>query len=419
MQTKFLFIRFYSNLLELSRLLIFPFAIKMKKASSWGLIERCKLPLCKNSFSGKPTVWIHAASIGESKLMIKFLNFLRKKHPDSLYVLTAATRAGVDYLNGIVSDDILAVGFFPLDTIRLMKKMISTYAISRVWLMETEIWPSMMFMCMQTGIPVGVANARLEKKSFAAYSRIGFFCRPIFNYFDIVLAQNEAYATRFKSLGVRSDAIHIVGNIKGLIEIKPASDRRRQLLRDAMKINNTDIVLTAGCLHAGEGKIIKEALNILQQRSLRIKCIVIPRHLNDTQTILKELSPDTLYLSETKVSSSWEICIVDKMGILEDMYAVADICVVGGTFVSIGGHNVWDAAQFAIPVFFGPDYHTQKESCELLLSARVGFMVNSSNELANGITEVLKTDYGVFSSALSALIALINKRLQKIEGLIP
>jgi 3-deoxy-D-manno-octulosonic-acid transferase len=419
MPKRFLFIRLYSSVLELGRVAIFPIAKKMKKAPMWGLSERCELPPSKNHLDLKPTIWVHAASLGESKLMMKFLKLLRKKHPESLYVLTAATRTGVDYLNGCDSEDILAKGFFPLDTIGIMKKMITAFSISRVWLMETEIWPSMMFVCMQAGIPVGLANARMEEKSFEAYSRISFFCRPIFNYFDVVLAQNAAYAHRFSALGVALSKTHIVSNIKGLLDINPTSENRKKKLRDALKLNKGDIVVTAGCFHIGEGKIIKDVLEILQRKSLKIKCIIVPRHLGDTPTILKELGSNAEVFAEPIASTSWNLCIVNKMGILEDMYALCDIAVVGGTFMSVGGHNVWDAAQFALPVFFGPDYHTQRESCEQLLSAGVGFKADSAQDLAGGIVSVLKTDSQVFSAALTQLISGTNKRRQQIEELIP
>jgi 3-deoxy-D-manno-octulosonic-acid transferase len=417
--TAHLFTLLYSGTLEFGRLFVLPLAAKMKAVSGWDISERCHLPPCKKNTGDHTRVWIHAASLGESKLLAKFLNILRKKHPSFEYVLTAATRTGVDYLKGLDSEDIIAVGFFPLDTIVLMKKMLRVYRISRVWLMETELWPSMMLACMQTGIPVGIANARLEEKSFSSYRRLKMLYGPIFNHLDVVLAQNDTYAARFERLGVRPPALHVIGNLKAIVEIRPPSPKRRQTLRHSMKILEGDVVLTAGCIHLGEGKILREALDMLRASDVCLKCIVVPRHLDETATIIRELGPDTVRIDGIAAPIPWEICIIDKMGVLEDMYAIASIAFIGGTFVAVGGHNVWDAAQFGIPVLFGPDYHTQRESCERLLSAGVGFSVASAKNLSQQLMTTLKTDAAIFSAAFSTFTGLSRDHIARIESIIP
>jgi 3-deoxy-D-manno-octulosonic-acid transferase len=92
---------------------------------------------------------------------------------------------------------------------------------------------------------------------------------------------------------------------------------------------------------------------------------------------------------------------------------------VGGTFVSVGGHNVWDAAQFGVPVFFGPDFHTQQESCEQLIEAGVGFTAATAEELAELIATVLKSDTSGFAGALSAFIQSANARRDEIGRMLP
>jgi 3-deoxy-D-manno-octulosonic-acid transferase len=414
-----LFTLLYSGTLEFGRLFVLPLAAKMKAVPGWNISERCHLPPCKKNTGDRTRVWIHAASLGESKLLAKFLSILRKKHPSFEYVVTAATRTGVDYLKGLDAEDIFATGFFPLDTIVLMKKMLRVYKISRVWLMETELWPSMMLACMQTGVPVGIANARLEEKSFSSYRRLKTLYGPIFNHLDVVLAQNDAYAARFERLGVAPTALHVIGNLKAIVEIRPPSPKRRQALRHSLAILDGDVVLTAGCVHAGEGRILKKALDILRASGVCLKCIVVPRHLDETAALIRELGPDAVRIDGTTTPTPWKICVIDKMGVLEDMYAISSISFIGGTFVAVGGHNVWDAAQFGIPVLFGPDYHTQRESCEQLLSAGVGFSVASAENLSRQLMTTLTTDAAIFSAAFSTFTGLSRDRIARIESIIP
>ena len=246
-----------------------------------------------------------------------------------------------------------------------------------------------------------------------------FLSKPMFSALDIVLAQSGAYALRFEKVGVRASAVHIIGNLKNAVDVRRPFLSERNALRAAMSLAPGDFVVTAGCLHAGEGRVLKEALDKINLSGRRVKCVAVPRYLGESSSLIKELGPDTLRIREPSSTVSWEICLVEKLGVLEAMYMMADAAFVGGTFVSVGGHNVWDAAQFGIPVFFGPDFHTQRESCEMLLGAGVGFLARSSKELAELITGVAKTDTSGFAAALSRFIQSARDRQQEIERILP
>ena len=415
----YIFAVLWSALIEACMLLILPLLSKMKFASQWNISDRCGLPHLRERISGRTVIWIHAASLGESKLLVRFLGIIKKKHPKHVYVLTAATRTGAEYLSGIADRSIVAAGFLPLDTLRLMKKMIVDFSVTRLWIMETEIWPSLMASCMKAGIPVGVVNGRMEVKSFTSYNRFRFICAPIFRFLDIVLAQDEAYAGRFKLMGVKSDTVHVIGNLKSLVEIGPPSVEQRKALRTSMKIEETDFVLSAGCIHEGEGKILRETIEILEEKNIKIKIIAIPRHLNETQALISEIGKSILHLKDTVAAKSWKICIVEKMGVLEDIYKASDAAFIGGTFVPIGGHNVWDAAKFCIPVFFGPDFHTQTESCRQLIDSGAGFTAANANELADLVLKAQQTGNKAFVSTLSMYIQASRQRIDRIWSLIP
>ena len=413
------FTSFYSAALELCRFVVVPPLLRMKVSEAWNIRERLDLPPLINKNTGRTVVWVHAASLGESKLLVKFLDILKKKHPDHVYVLTATTRAGVEYLKSRGAGQVIAVGFFPFDTVRLMKKMLRQFAVSRVWLMETELWPSMMLACMQANVPVGMVNARLEKKSFGSYRRLGFLCRPVFRSLDIVLAQSGPYARRFEQLGARPEAVKIIGNLKNAVDICRPLPSEKRALRASMKLAEGDFTVTAGCVHAGEGRVIREALDKIKTGGNRVKCIVVPRYLDESASLIKELGEGALRLKEASSTAAWEICLVDRFGVLETMYKMADAAIIGGTFVSVGGHNVWDAAQFGIPVFFGPDFHTQRESCKKLLAAGVGFCAKSAEELAGLIAGAAKTDTSGFAGALSRFIQGAHDRQREIESILP
>jgi 3-deoxy-D-manno-octulosonic-acid transferase len=409
----------YSLLFEGVRRGVLPFLGAVGRRKGWNLSERQALPRIVRGHRSRAVVWVHAASLGEARLLEQFLAMLEARNPDDCHVLTATTRAGVSYLEGLKNDSVIAVGFLPLDTLPLMRSLLSTFGISRVWLLETELWPAMLHACFSAGIPVGIANARMEERSFAGYRRVSGVVRSFLRRLDVVLVQNDTYARRFMLLGVRPESIHIVGNIKGFIRISRSSDAEKSILRTRLKVSPRAIVITAGCIHTGEGAVLRSFLDELTRRGHACTCIVVPRHLDEAEAIARELGPTVRRLPDIESSTSFTLCLIEKLGILDAMYRLADAAIVGGTFEEIGGHNVWEPARYGIPVFFGPHYFSQHAGCEKLLAAGVGFRVLDGTTLAAGVERVLWNTPGTFSAAAALFAEQMNQQQRFLEPLIP
>lgn len=414
-----IFITIYSTMVEFTRHLVLPLFAGQGKKKGWDIDRRNSLPRVVRKHRGHSVVWVHAASLGEVKLLLQFLEVLEERNPDDCYVTTATSSAGVDYLEKMKRPSMYAIGFLPFDTISLMKSLITAFNISRLWLLETELWPAMLWACFSRKIPVGLANARMEEKSFPSYYRLRWLFSPLLKQMDVVLAQTEAYALRFKRLGVRAECLHVVGNMKGHIHFHPSSPGKRAVLRKAMNLRADDIVLTAGSFHRGEGALLRECLDILKQRGRVIKCIVVPRHLDECDALAGEIDGDLLRLDDIATTARWDLAMIEKLGILEQMYAIADAAVIGGTFVAIGGHNVWEAAQYCIPVFFGPHYHTQASDGEKLIAGGAGFRTNSADGLADGLEQTLWLNKDRFTAAQALFVEEVNRTQMVVEVFIP
>jgi 3-deoxy-D-manno-octulosonic-acid transferase len=410
---------FYSTAFEIVRRALLPLLASRGRKKNWDIDKRGILPPFVREHRPRTAVWLHAASLGEAKLLLQFLEVLEKRNPDDSYVVTATSRSGVHYLERMKRPSICAIGFLPFDTLPLMTATIKKFGITRLWLLETELWPAMLWTCRRCGVPVGIANARIEEKSFVKYRRFRPVFRSLFRSFDVILAQHETYARRFLALGARPESMHITGNMKGHIRIRSPLPKERAALRAAMRLHDREIVVTAGCLHEGEGALLRECLRLLAERGRVCKCIVVPRHLDKSAAIAREFGPGVVRLADIAAENPWVICTVEKFGILEAMYKIADVAVVGGSFIEVGGHNVWEPARFGIPVFFGPHYFSQQSSCERLLAAGVGFKAQTAEELAAGIERALFTEPGKFASAQSVFAEHVNRQETLLEPLIP
>ncbi|MBN1307682.1 MAG: hypothetical protein JXA18_07190 [Chitinispirillaceae bacterium] len=409
----------YSTLLDFVRVVLSPLWRAAGVNGGWDLDMRQKLPSPVRDFRGRRVVWLHAASMGEAKLLIKFQAMLRQRHDEDLYLVTATTRSGVSYLEKNRQSTFCAIGFQPIDTMSLVSRIIDHYEVKRLWLMETELWPSLLRVCVRRCIPVGVVNGRIEPDSLRWYRRLKWLISPLLRQIDLVLAQSDEYAERFIELGVRKDAVRVVGNIKGHIRIERPQRKEWLAVRRGLNIDDEAFVVTAGCMHAGEGAVLRAFFSRMERRGYPCRLIVVPRYGAEAASLADEMGGTVVHLEEARTSRRWEICVIEKSGILDDMYKAADAAVVGGTFIDIGGHNVWDAACFAIPVFFGPYHHTQRESCALLQRAGVGFTVSNGDELADCMYDVVKACPKRFLEDQGRFIESTNRTRSIVEPLLP
>ena len=409
----------YSLMLDGMRIALSPLLRGMSGRRGWDLDKRQKLPSPVRDFRGKRIVWLHAASMGEAKLLLKFYTMLRERNPDDHYLVTATTRTGVAFLEKNRKNNFCAIGYQPIDTLSLVTRVVMHYRVTRLWLLETELWPSMLRVCRRRGIPVGIANGRIEENSFRRYRRV----RPLFAELlapvDIVLAQSDVYARRFTELGVASGAVHVVGNIKGHIRIERPQKAQWQALRRGMNIDENAFVVTAGCMHAGEGSVLRSFFLHMERLGDPCKLVVVPRYMEEVPALLDEIGGHVAHFHDITTARKWDVCVIEKMGILDEMYKIADAAVIGGTFTDTGGHNMWDAACFAIPVFFGPDVHTQQESAATLVGAGVAFTAHDGESLAQRVFSVCKTEPRRFLEAQREFIETTNKKQSVVEPLLP
>ncbi|MBN1759614.1 MAG: hypothetical protein JW863_14905, partial [Chitinispirillaceae bacterium] len=192
----------YSLLLDILRVGLSPILRGISGQKGWDIDKRQKLPSPIRDFRGKRVIWLHGASMGEAKLLLKFYTMLRERHPDDLYLVTATTRTGVAFLEQNRKNNFCAIGYQPIDTLSLVTRVVSHYNVARLWLLETELWPAMLRVCKRRGIPVGIVNGRIEEASYNRYRRFRRLFSELLAPVDIVLAQSEAYAKRFIDLGV-------------------------------------------------------------------------------------------------------------------------------------------------------------------------------------------------------------------------
>lgn len=330
--------------------------------------------------SGRP-LWIHAASMGEAALIPPLAEALGRSLPSIPLALSTMTQTGRQRAARMVRPG--ASFFLPLDFPISVLLALSRVRPSALVLMETELWPNLIWLAAARGTPVLIANARLSQKSLPWYRAFSFLFRPLLNRTAAIACQSDDDCRRYQSLGIVPGKAVKSGNIKYDSIRGPAGPEERLARRQKFGLGPDDLVLVAGSTRPGEEEVVLEAWGKL---SSRVRLIIAPRHPDRFDQVEKMLSQRGLaYVRRSRwpeTPSGWSVLLLDTMGELVEAYAVGDIALVGGSFIPVGGHNPLEPAALGLPVVFGPHMFNARESARSLVEAGGAVQAEGPAQLA-------------------------------------
>jgi len=218
--------------------------------------------------------------------------------------------------------------------------------------METELWPNLFGAMKEAGIPVFIFNGRISDRSFPRYKKVKFFLEKLFGTVAIVGVQTMQDAERFREMGMDEEKVLVTGNLKFDIQ----GTLKAPDWVSSLKGRN----IVAGSTHEGEEEVIIETYHKLRSGNEPINLILAPRHpqrFPDVEKLLHRKGMDFIRRSALSGQSREHenvIIMVDTLGELAGLYSVADVCIIGGSFVPVGGHNLFEAAYWSKPIICGP-----------------------------------------------------------------
>lgn len=334
----------------------------------------------------KQAFWIHAVSVGEVQATQQLIKKLKVKHPDWRIVVSTTTPTGADRVEMLFGDDVSHY-YFPYDLPRVLERWLEHVDPKALLMMETEIWPNLLQACRTRGIPTLLANARLSERSARGYARLGRFTRDVVHMIDIIAAQSEADAGRFKDLGMPADRITITGSVKFDSRQPAVVQEKAEAVRRIIGADRP--VWIAASTREGEEEAILAAHHKVCERMPDAMLILVPRHPErfDKVALLSEQRGFLVVRrSENRACEpQHNIFLGDSMGELAVMYQASDLAFVGGSLVDAGGQNVLEPASLGLPVLFGPSMYNFATISELLLCEEAAIRVDDTVALSEQV----------------------------------
>lgn len=323
---------------------------------------------------------VHAASVGEVIALKAFIEKLLSAYPNTPITVTTFTPTGSAQVHKLFADKVQHC-YLPIDSWVCTHLFLSTLKPKAMVFMETELWPNLIAQCKRRDIKLLLVNGRLSVKSMKSYRKIKWLIQPTLTAFDQILTQSQLNQDNFMLLGGNQLTCDLSGNLKFDISVNPSViDKQTEL---AQYIKTPRNVWVMASTHQGDEQIALDAFKQLHAEYPGLLLVIVPRHperFNDVARLAQKAGFTTNKRSEgTPVEATTQVWVLDTLGELMSMYALADLVTMGGSFSNIGGHNPLEPALFKKPVIVGPNMSNFTEVMEQLLSAE-GVMQLSQQE---------------------------------------
>ncbi|MBM4308159.1 MAG: 3-deoxy-D-manno-octulosonic acid transferase [Deltaproteobacteria bacterium] len=347
--------------------------------------------------SPKNPIWVHAASVGEVLCSIPLLKRIKKEIPDCEVVLTTMTSTGNETARKLIPEANWIL-FFPIDHPLIIRRAIRNIRPRLLLIAETELWPNLLRFCGRKKIPVVLFNGRISEKSFRGYLFLKSFFKRCLNNISFFLMQTEEDRNRILEIGAPQDRAEVTGNIK-FDQFFPSIDLKATVeLSVSLGLQGKEPILIAGSTHQGEEEIFIQLFKNLRTTHPHLVLILAPRHLDRLEEVEKILRSEGL--SWRRRSSlpiqgrdeTFGVILLDTMGELMKIYSLGTIVFIGGSLVSIGGHNPLEPLFYKKCVLFGPYMFNFLEISRHLLTEGGALLVNDREALSSKIDQLLKDE---------------------------
>ena len=323
-----------------------------------GFAERIgKVPariLATSEPSERQTIWIHAVSVGEVLAVSGLVMQLRKTFPQYRIVISTTTDSGQNLARQRFGPE--NVFYFPMDFAFAIRPYLRALRPELVVLAETEFWPNFLRLVHRSGARLAVVNARISNRSWPRYERFRWALTRMLSHVDLFLAQTQEDGVRLQSIGADPKRVQVTGNLKFDVK-QPPPPPIVESLRRSLEAEGAGPVLVCGSTVEDEEAPLLKAFENLRVSHPHAVMILAPRRPERFDTV-------AILLQQMGIPShrrtKWQgeplgggVFLVDSIGELAALYALADVAFVGGSLVPRGGHNIIEPAKHGVAVVTG------------------------------------------------------------------
>lgn len=364
----------------------------IKKKENFNRFKEKYCFFSKKRRAGK-LIWFHGASVGELQSVMPLIQLFEKDKGIKQILITSNTLSSTKIIK---KNDFKKVThqFFPIDTKFLTNNFLNYWRPEAVFFIDSEIWPNMIYNIKKFKIPLALINGRITKKTFKKWLKISKFSKEIFNKFDLCLASSKETKNFLKKLGAKN--IFFYGNLK-FSQIQ----NEKIFLEDKIKrLIKNKIVWCASSTHNSEEKICGILHKNLKKKYKNLLTIIIPRHINRSESIKNELNKLNLKVAieneNLEINNNIDIFIVNSYGKTKSFYPYCKNVFLGGSLIRHGGQNPLEAARYGCNILHGPNVNNFKEIYKFLENIKISKKINNINQMTKTLEKLMVSKYKTY-----------------------
>jgi 3-deoxy-D-manno-octulosonic-acid transferase len=386
---------------------------KIKKKEDAFRYKEKIFPSCFNVVrnSDSKLIWFHAASIGEFKSILPIIEEINNNYNHIEFLITTVTLSS----SNLAKEELKKFNnvqhrFFPLDVGFLMNKFFSLWKPNIIFLVDSEIWPNLIFRANKNKIPLSLINARITSKTFKRWMIFPRTAKKIFSSFSLCLTSN--LETKNYLLKFNKENIYFNGNIKLINKIDAGGIKN---LNEKFLLKNR--FWLAASTHKGEEVFCLQTHIQLRNKYKDIVTIIAPRHIERVKSIKRscdDLNLNVQIINKNEpILDNKEIIIINSFGILSNYFKYAKSVFIGKSTIksleNVGGQNPIDAAKLGCKIYHGPYVYNFKEVYEILKKIYISEKIENTKELSDNLIKDLE-DHRKDNKKISVLINNLGQK---------
>ncbi len=373
-------------------------------------------------------LWFHGASMGEVTGAIPTLHVVKERFPQAGIFLSVGTSQGFRFARDRLPAWVTVIPF-PLDFPSVIQKTLDTVNPDLYVGLEGELWPNLFHELKKRNIPAVLLNGRLSRRSTGFFSRFRRLITPLVSHFSAFAMLTEEDRSNLLALGAPPDRTCVLGSSKYEALPYRVDTAKAQAWRQLLHLEDAAPVVVGGSLRRSECIQLLDVFESLRKAAPRAVGIFAPRHMKRIPQMIRWLHERGIphhLLSEieqgTATSRHLPVVLVDRMGVLFELYGTGDLIFCGGTLDPIGGHNILEPAAWKKAVFYGPHLQKVKLEHNMLHSFQGSFVAKDAGGLLEAWLYWVKDLPGLEKHGMGAREALnhlggvTTKHLEIIEA---
>ena len=362
------------------------------------------------------SVWIHAVSVGEVLAARVLIPRLRECYPGLRVVVSTTTITGQQIARTAL-EGVDEVFYCPIDLSFSVTRAINRFRPRLFIMMESEIWPNLLYACHRSGTKIVLVNGRISLNSYKRYLLVRPLLKYVLSWISHFCVQDDEVARRLVVLGADSQKITITKSLKF-----DALDVRTTIETDVKRyfcVSPGRQVVVAASTQLEEESYVLEAFGNVRAKAENLLLVIAPRHperFSEVERIAVRAGYRVVRRSELNIDTEplADVVLLDTIGELAQLYPIATVVFVGGSLVPKGGHNILEPARFGKPIVFGHHMENFAEIAGLFLSSKAAWQVRSVRELEEALA-VLLSDSVQRARFGAAALALVEENRGALE----